>query len=117
MRHSLAAILAMCTAAVLCGCTSLDDVTAWVSAAGQEVLAAAGCRRDALGVITPPRGFVVDLGGEHLGRAAAGGAVDPLPGLAGAPGPGGPLRLRSTSPDRWSHDAGCAARRCWSDRR
>ena len=33
---------------------SLDDVTAWVSGAGQDVLAALGCRRDALGVITPP---------------------------------------------------------------
>jgi len=53
-RHSLAGILAMCTAAVLCGCTSLADVTAWVSAAGQEILAVLGCRRNALGVLTPP---------------------------------------------------------------
>jgi len=49
-----AGILAMCTAAVLCGCSSLEDVTAWVSAAGQEVLAALGCRRNALGVLTLP---------------------------------------------------------------
>ncbi|MGH3231113.1 MAG: ISAs1 family transposase [Streptosporangiaceae bacterium] len=54
VRHSLASILAMCTAAVLCGCCSLDDVTAWVSCAGRDVLASLGCRRDALGVITPP---------------------------------------------------------------
>ncbi|MHB1431107.1 MAG: transposase family protein [Streptosporangiaceae bacterium] len=54
VRHSLAGILAMCTAAVLCGCSSLDDVTAWVSGAGQEILAPPGCRRDALGLVTPP---------------------------------------------------------------
>ena len=29
IRHSLASILAACTAAVLSGCCSLDDVTAW----------------------------------------------------------------------------------------
>jgi len=54
IRHSLASILGMCTAAVLCGCTSLDDITAWVSSADRGVLAALGCRRNALGVLTPP---------------------------------------------------------------
>jgi predicted transposase YbfD/YdcC len=54
IRHSLASILAMCTAAVLCGCSSLEDVTAWVSSASHETLAALGCRRDTLGIITPP---------------------------------------------------------------
>jgi hypothetical protein len=49
IRHSLASVLAMCTAAALCGCTSLQDVTAWAAAAPQEVLAAAGCRRSTLG--------------------------------------------------------------------
>jgi len=37
--HSLVSVLAMCTAAVLCGCTSLADVTAWVSSADRRVLA------------------------------------------------------------------------------
>jgi len=50
----LAAIPAMCTAAVLCGCASLDDVTAWIGGAGPRVPAALGCRRDAAGVLTPP---------------------------------------------------------------
>ena len=47
-------VLALCTAAVLCGCTALEDVTAWAHAAPQEVLAAAGARRNALGVRVPP---------------------------------------------------------------
>ena len=54
IRHSLVSILAMCTAAVLSGCSSLEDVTAWVSSADHQVLAALGCRRNAPGVITPP---------------------------------------------------------------
>jgi hypothetical protein len=70
-RHSLAAILAMCTAAVLSGCGSLEDVTAWVSAADQGVLAALGCRRNALGVLTPPHPDTIvrvlaGLGAQHL---------------------------------------------------
>jgi predicted transposase YbfD/YdcC len=70
-RHSLAGILAMCTAAVLCGCTSLEDVTAWVSSAGQEILAALGCRRNALGVLTPPHPDTIvrvftELGAQQL---------------------------------------------------
>lgn len=54
VRHSLVGILAMCTAAVLCGCISLDDVTAWVRSADHRVLAALGCRRNDLGILTPP---------------------------------------------------------------
>jgi predicted transposase YbfD/YdcC len=88
VRHSLASILAMCTAAALCGCTSLEDVTARVSAAPQEVLAAAGCRRSALGLCVPPhpdtivRVFTLisaqhlaDHAGEFLARRAAAGPV------------------------------------------
>src|SRR5579862_4606813 len=54
VRHSLASVLAMSAAAALCGCSTLEDVTAWISAAGQDVLAALGCRRGALGMCTPP---------------------------------------------------------------
>lgn len=54
VRHSLASILGMCAAAALCGCDNLEDITAWVGAAGQDVLAAAGCRRSNLGICTPP---------------------------------------------------------------
>ena len=39
---------------MLCGCGSLEDITAWVSSAGPEVMAALGRRRNALGVLTPP---------------------------------------------------------------
>lgn len=42
IRHSLPCVLALWTAAVLCGNTAIEDVTAWVHAAPQEVLAAAG---------------------------------------------------------------------------
>ncbi len=54
IRYSLSCVLALCTAAVLCGNSELEDVTAWVHAAPQEVLAAAGARRDALGVRVAP---------------------------------------------------------------
>jgi len=53
-RHSLASVLALCTAAVLCGNTAVEDVTAWAHAAPQEVLAAAGARRNALGARVAP---------------------------------------------------------------
>jgi predicted transposase YbfD/YdcC len=116
VRHSLASILVMGTAAALCGCTSLEDLTAWVSAADPQVLAAAGCRRNALGACLPPhpdtimRVFTVlsaqdlaDHAGVFLARRAAAGPVTfpvaapgPLPGIAvdgkavrGAAGPDG----------------------------
>ena len=54
IRHSLPCVLALCTAAVLCGHTAIEDVTAWVHAAPQEVLAAAGARRNALGARVAP---------------------------------------------------------------
>jgi hypothetical protein len=54
IRHSLPCVLALCTAAVLCGHTAIEDVTAWVHAAPQEVLAAAGARRNALGALVAP---------------------------------------------------------------
>jgi len=116
IRHALAPVLVVCTAAVLCGHTSMEDVTAWVSAAPQEVLAAAGCRRGALGDRIPPHpdtivGVFTALGAQHLadhagaflaGRAGHGPAAFPaagpgwLPALAvdgkavrGAAGPDG----------------------------
>jgi DDE_Tnp_1-associated len=54
IRHSLPCVLALCTAAVLCGHTAIEDVTAWVHAAPQEVLTAAGARRNALGTRVAP---------------------------------------------------------------
>ena len=74
-RHSLPCVLALCTAAVLCGNTQIEDVTAWVHAAPPDVLAAAGARCNALGVAVAPhpdtvvRIFTV-LGAQALARSA-----------------------------------------------
>jgi len=97
VRHSLAAILAMSTAAVLCGATSLDDVTAWVGSADRRVLAALGCRRNALGILTPPHPDTVirvfaELGAQgladHVGRLLARRAgLGPVSFPVDAPGP------------------------------
>jgi predicted transposase YbfD/YdcC len=54
IRHSLPSMLALCLAAVLCGNTAIEDVTAWAHAAPQEVLAAAGARQNALGILVAP---------------------------------------------------------------
>jgi len=70
VRHVLASILAMGTAAVLCGCTSLDEVTAWVSGADRRVLAALGCRRNAVGVLTPPHPETITRVFAQLGAQA-----------------------------------------------
>ncbi|MGH3611570.1 MAG: ISAs1 family transposase [Pseudonocardia sp.] len=100
VRHRLATILAMCTAAVVCGCTSLDDITAWIGSADPRVLAALGCRRDAAGILTPPHPETVgrvlaDLGAQgladHAGaflahRAGLGPVVLPLDAPGWLPG-------------------------------
>ena len=54
VRHALPTILGLCTAAVASGQVLLADITAWIAAADQDVLAAFGCRRDAEGRYTPP---------------------------------------------------------------
>jgi len=118
VRHSLPAVLALCTAAVLCGNTSLEDITAWVHAAPQQVLAACAARRNALGAHEAPHPDTVvrllsALGAQplahHAGaylaaRAAAGPVTFPvrkpgwLPAVAvdgkavrGAAGPDGAI--------------------------
>ena len=75
IRHSLASVLVLCTAAVLSGCTALEDVTAWVRAAPPEALAAAGARRNALGILIAPHPDTVvrvlsALGAQALARQA-----------------------------------------------
>ena len=94
IRHSLPCVLALCTAAVLCGNTGDEDVTAWVHAAPQEVLAAAGARQNALGVRVAPHPETVvrifaalgaqalaDCAGAYLARRARPGPVTfPLAG-------------------------------------
>jgi len=44
VRHSLACILALVTTAMICGNETLVAVTCWISAADQDLLAAAGAR-------------------------------------------------------------------------
>src|SRR5271170_1918449 len=99
IRHSLASVLVLCTAAVLSGCTGLEDVTAWARAAPQEVLAAAGARRNALGVLIAPHPDTVvrvlsalgaqgvaDHAGAYLAaRAHPGPVTFPLAGPAPLP--------------------------------
>ena len=94
VRHSLPAVLALCTAAVLCGNTALEDITAWVYRAPQQVLAACGARRDAAGACVAPSPDTVArifarLGAQPLahhagaylaGRAAAGPVTFPVKG-------------------------------------
>ena len=94
----------MCTAAALCGCGSLEDVTAWVSSAGHEILAALGCRRNALGVITPPHPDTVvrvftEMGAQQLAdHAGAFLARHALPGTVTFPVA---RHGRLTACDRW----------------
>ncbi len=87
IRHSLPCVLALCTAAVLCGNTAAEDVTAWVHAAPQEVLAAAGARQNALGArVAPHPDTVVRIFAELGAQALAGHAGAYLASRA-RPGP------------------------------
>jgi predicted transposase YbfD/YdcC len=91
IRHSLPCVLALCTAAVLCGNTTIEDVTAWVHRAPQDVLAAAGARRTALGIRAAPHPDTVmrifaDLGAPALAdHAGAYLALRALPGPVAYP--------------------------------
>jgi predicted transposase YbfD/YdcC len=54
VRHPLASILGLCTAAVLAGEVDLVGITAWAAAAPQHLLAAMGLRRNGFGVYVAP---------------------------------------------------------------
>ena len=60
VRHSLASILGLCTAAVLAGEVDLVGITAWAAAAPQHLLAAMGLRRNGLGVYVAPHPDTVE---------------------------------------------------------
>ncbi len=104
IRHSLPSVLTLCTAAVLCGNTAIEDVTAWVHHAPQDVLAAAGARRDALGIRVAPHPETVvrilaGLGAQALaGHAGAYLALRALPGPVTCP-VAGPGRLPAIAVD------------------
>ena len=103
-RHSLPAILALVTAALLSGQTLLEDVTAWISHADPEILAAAGARRGRDGRLAAPHPKTVTrvlgmLGAQALADAAARYLAAALP-----PGPvrfpvAGPVLLPSLNCD------------------
>ena len=96
IRHCLPCVLALCLAAVLCGNTAIEDVTAWVRHAPREVLAAARARRNALGMPVAPHPDTVvrifaELGAQALAHhAGAYLALRALPGPVAYPvaGPG-----------------------------
>jgi len=87
IRHSLPCVLALCTAAVLCGNTAIEDVTAWVHAAPQEVLAAAGARQEALGVRVAPHPDTVVRVFTALGPQALAGHAGAYLAARAQPGP------------------------------
>ena len=61
IRHPLATILALCTAAVLSvGCLRLTDITCWICGADQDLLAALGCRQRGDGRCAPPHPDTVE---------------------------------------------------------
>jgi predicted transposase YbfD/YdcC len=75
IRHALSCVLALCTAAVLAGNASFEDVAAWVHHAPAGVLAACGTRRNALGILAAPHPDTVErifrgLGAPALARHA-----------------------------------------------
>jgi DDE_Tnp_1-associated/Transposase DDE domain len=94
IRHTLPTILGLCTAAVLAGQVTLSEITEWIRAAGQELLAALGCRRNRSGVCVPPHPDTVErvfvaLGAQGLadgvgtylvGKAQIGPVVFPVAG-------------------------------------
>lgn len=96
IRHSLASVLTLCAAAVLCGHTAVEDVTAWITAAPQEVLAAAGCRRDARGRGVPPHPDTVERVLAALGAQAL---ADHTGALLASRVPHGPVAFPVAGPD------------------
>src|SRR5262249_58117689 len=70
IRHRLPTILGLCLAAMLCGQKSLVEITEWIGAAAQDVLAGLGVRRNCHGVCTPPHPDTVTRLFEKLGAQA-----------------------------------------------
>lgn len=102
VRHPIEVILGLCTAAMLCECETIVEITTWITNADQDLLSVFGCRRDVTGRCVPPHPDTVtrvlaaldaaalaDLTGAHLGAragiaptAAPIAAPTPLPALA-----------------------------------
>ena len=78
IRHRLPSVLGLCQGAVRSGCVSLEEITDWISRAGQEVLSAMGVRRGTSGLCVAPHPDTVErllaaLDAQQLADAA--GAV------------------------------------------
>ena len=80
IRHSLPTILGLCLAAVLTGQVSLTDITDWVSAADQELLAALGAWQGPDGRYAPPHPDTIE---RVLGALGAQGVADQVGGYLG----------------------------------
>lgn len=92
IRHSLATIPGLCTAAVLTGRVTLTDITDWITHADQELLAALGCRRGADGRCTPPHPDTVERVFAAVGaQAVADGVGAYLAHQAGIGATGAPI--------------------------
>jgi hypothetical protein len=59
-RHSLSSILGLASAAVAGGQITLVEITDWIAAADQGLLAAMGCRRNRLGMFVAPHPDTVE---------------------------------------------------------
>ena len=94
-RHSLACILALVLAALLSGKTLLEDVTARISHADPEILAAAGARRDRNGRRVPPHPKTVT---RVLGMLGAQALADAAGRYLAAALPPGPVAFPVTGP-------------------
>jgi hypothetical protein len=99
IRHPLATILGLCTAAVLAGQVNLIDITDWVATADQEVLAALGCRCGPAGRATPPHPDTVERVFALLGaQGLADGVGAHLAAQAGVGCVGAPISAPTTLP-------------------
>jgi predicted transposase YbfD/YdcC len=87
VRHSLPCVLALCTAAVLNGNASFEDVAAWAHRAPQEVLAACGARRDGLGIYAGPHPDTTERVFRKLGAHALASHAGAYLALRAQPGP------------------------------
>jgi hypothetical protein len=94
-RHSLASILGLCTAAVLSGCLTLTEITAWVSAAGQDLLAVLGCWQDRAGRYVAPHPDTVERVFDRLG---AQGLADHIGGYLAVKAAAGPVEFPTAGP-------------------
>ena len=88
IRHSLPCVLALCTAAVLCGNTQVEDVTAWAHAAPQEVAGRGRGQAERPGRVRPAASGHRGAGLHRAGRAGAGRPCRGVPGGPRAPRPG-----------------------------